>query len=319
MELHKLLPPIGSYFSQIKPMEPRAAEAPFDSPNHYFQIKWDGVRMVVFLANGRVDLQNRKGHRRTEQYPELQALSELVRAKEAILDGEVVVMEKGKPSFPKVLQRDFLSKVQSIKTGAQSMPCTYCVFDILYLNETDLLSRPLIERLDILSDITQTEGPLYLNENFDSGTGLYTQVDKLELEGIVAKEKDSPYVLGQKSSYWLKIKPRRKLLCVVGGVYMKGGSVGALLLGAWQGKKLLYIGRAGSGLAQRDLITLRDYAIHHAAAAPCFVNPPKGKGNVWLDAQLTVEIEYAEWTSDLRLRAPVVIGFSNRFGEEAIL
>lgn len=319
MDRLKLSPPIGRLFSLLRPMEPRPGEGPFDNPGYFFQIKWDGVRMLAFWEAGRVSLQNRKGHRRTEQYPELQALGELIKAKEALFDGEVVVMEGGKPSFPRVIQRDFCRKGRSIAALAKARPCTYCLFDLLYLDGEDLTGRPLRERLEILTGIVKSESPVYLNENFSEGTALYRQVEKLGLEGIVAKMKESPYLLGQKTGHWLKIKPRRRLLCIVGGLTVSGGAVGALLLGGLRGDDLLYIGRAGSGLSRQDLITLRDYAARHAVPEPPFVNPPREKGRLWLEPRLTVHIEFAEWTGDMRLRAPTVTGFSNRPPEEAHL
>ena len=300
-------------------MEPRAANTPFDDPAYLFQIKWDGVRMLAFKEGERVRLQNRKGHDRTAQYPELQPLADLVKAKEALLDGEVVVMEDGKPSFPRIIQRDFCRQERSIKALSKSLRCTYCLFDLLFLDGVDLTARTLEQRLQILAEVIQPGWPLYLNENFPGGIALYRRVEELELEGIVAKAKQSPYLLGQKSDYWLKVKPRRRLLCVVGGLKMKEGGVGALMLGAFHDGLLQYVGRAGSGLCGRDLLMLRDFADSNAIAAPPFTDPPREKGCLWLHPRLTVIIEYAEWTPDLKLRAPVVVGFTNRPPLDAVL
>ena len=161
--------------------------------------------------------------------------------------------------------------------------------------------------------------PLYLNENFQEGRALYREIEQAGLEGIVAKKKKSPYRSGKKSGDWLKIKPRRRQLCVVGGLTMPGGSVGALLLGAYRDGELLYIGKASAGLAESELLLLRDYALENAAAKPYFSNPPRERDYLWLKPYLTVLIEFAEWTANLRLRAPVVIGFSNRPPVEALL
>lgn len=315
----ELTQPLGQFFTFLRPMEPRAEEVPFDDPGYLFQIKWDGVRMLAFKEGERVRLQNRKGHDRTVQYPELQQLVGLVKAKEALLDGEVVVMEGGKPSFPRIIQRDFCRRERSIKALSRSLCCTYCMFDLLFLDGADLTARPLEERLQILAEVIQPGWPLYLNENFQNGVALYHRVEELELEGIVAKAKQSPYLFGQKSSYWLKVKPRRRFLCVVGGLKIKEGAVGALLLGAFRDDTLQYVGRAGSGLSGRDLLMLREFADNNAATMPPFAEPPREKGCVWLQPRLTVIIEYTEWTPDLKLRAPVVIGFTNRPPEAAVL
>lgn len=315
----KLKPPISRFCGFVKPMEPQRAPNPFDSAEHLFQVKWDGVRMLAFKDGEKVSLQNRKGRSRTDQYPELQQLGELVRANDALLDGEVIVMEEGRPSFARVIQRDFCSRESTIKTMARVIRCTYCLFDILYLNGEELTARPLQERLEILSEVVRARPPLYLNENFNEGLALYQRVKDLGLEGIVAKQKESPYLIGQKSASWLKIKPRRRRLCVVGGLALKGGTVGALLLGGYRDNRLYYIGSAAAGLSGHDLLQLRDYAAAHPARESPFVNPPRGGNYTWLEPRLTVAIEFAEWTDKYKLRSPVVAGFTGRPPGEARL
>jgi len=300
-------------------MEPVSRKDPLDSPAYIYQIKWDGVRILALIEQRRVILKNRKGKPRTEQYPELQILAELVKVKNAVLDGEVIALAGGKPSFARVIQRDFCRREPVIRALQRQIPCTYCLFDLLYLDGADLTGRSIEERQRLLAEIVEAAPPLYLNENFQEGEALYREIEQAELEGIVAKKKGSPYRSGQKSADWLKIKPRRRQLCVVGGLTMPGGSVGALLLGAYRDGELLYIGKAGSGLKRNDLLLLRDYALQGGAAEPYFSNPPRGRDLLWLEPRLTVQVEFAEWTGDLRLRAPVVIGFTNRPPPEALL
>ncbi len=301
-------------------MEPRSRPEPFDSPDHFFQIKWDGVRILAFKETGRLRLQNRRGRERTAQYPELQELQELAGVKELLLDGEVVVLgETGQPSFPRVIRRDFCTRPASIEQLSRELPCTYCVFDLLYLDGEDLSPRPLSERQKLLEQILGASPAVVITPNFSAGVALYRQVERRGLEGVVAKEKESPYLWGIKSERWLKVKPRREILCAVGGVVEKGGQVGALLLGAFRGEEFLYLGRAGSGLTARDAGLLRDLARTGAVPVPSFVNPPRDPGCCWLEPRLTVLVQYAEWTADLRLRAPVVAGFTTRPAAEAVL
>ena len=300
-------------------MEPVSRKEPPGSAAYIYQIKWDGVRILALVEQHRVFLKNRKGNPRTEQYPELQELAGLVRARSAILDGEVVALAEGKPSFARVIQRDFCRREQAIRALRRRIPCTYCLFDLLYLDGEDLTGKPLEERQRLLAEVVAAAPPVYLNENFPDGEILYREIVKAELEGMVAKKKGSPYRCGQKSPDWLKIKPRRRQLCVVGGLTISGGAVGALLLGAYRDGELLYIGRAGSGLKREELLLLRDYARQAEAAQPYFSNPPRGRDLLWLEPRLTVQVEFAEWTADLRLRAPVVIGFTGRPPAEARL
>lgn len=313
------LPPASDFFTALQAMEPVSKKEPFDSPFYTFQIKWDGVRILALVEQGRVILKNRKGRPRTEQYPELQKLAALVGVKSAVLDGEVIAMAGGKPSFARIIRRDFCRREEAVRALQRQIPCTYCLFDLLYLDGADLTGKPLEERLRLLAETVEAKPPLYLNENFEEGEALYREVEQAGLEGIVAKKKGSPYRSGKKSGDWLKIKPRRRQLCVVGGLTMPGGSVGALLLGAYREGELLYIGKAGSGLTESDLLLLRDYALKSAVAGPSFSNPPRERDSLWLEPRLTTLIEFAEWTGDLRLRAPVVLGFTNRSPAEALL
>lgn len=309
----------SDFFTALRPMEPLSKKKPFDSPDYLFQVKWDGVRILALLEQRCVILKNRRGNPRTGRYPELQKLAELAAVENAVFDGEVVALREGKPNFARVLQRD-LSRREPAETALQrQIPCTYCLFDLLYLDGVDLTGAPLEKRQQLLERVVRAVPPLYLCHNFHEGKALYREIERSELEGIVAKKRGSPYRSGGKSTDWLKIKPRRRQLCVVGGLNLSGGTVGSLLLGAYREGELLYIGKAGSGLKNRDRLLLRDYERRGGSDGSYFSNPPRGGELLWLKPRLTVEIEFAEWTDELRLRSPVVIGFSERSPEEAVI
>lgn len=313
--------PVNRWFGKLKPMEPQPRREPFDSPRYYFQIKWDGVRILAFAENGELRLQNRRGNDRTFQYPELREIGDLLGGREAILDGEVIALEGGKPSFPRVMQRDQCFREQMLNYLRKAHPVTYCVFDLLFLEGEDLTLAPFSCRQEMLGRLlTGSSGTIYINENFDSGKDLYCQMVNRQWEGVVAKDKSSRYVWGpKKSPCWLKIKFRRQQLCLVGGLSFSKGAPSALLLGAYRDRDLTYIGKAGSGLSRQDLLELNRLAARHTRGKPCFVNPPRGRDLVWLEPDLTVLVEYAEWTGNLQLRAPVVKGFTSRPPGEARL
>ena len=316
-----LAAPINRWFGKLRPMEPRTREEPFDNPRYYFQIKWDGIRILAFVDKGEVRLQNRRGRERTFQYPELQELGGRLENRVAILDGEVIIMEKGKPNFPRVMQRDSCSREQVLAHLLPVHPVTYCIFDLLFLDGEDLTSRPYCYRQSrLVSLIKESFGAVYLNENFDSGKSLYRWMAERGWEGVVAKEKTGRYTWGpNKSSGWFKIKVRRQQLCLVGGLSRAEGAPAALLLGVYRDGEITYIGKAGSGLTRQDLLELDRLADRSLQAEPCFVNPPREKGLVWLKPDLTVLVEYAEWTANLRLRAPVIKGFTTQPVAEARL
>ncbi len=312
--------PLREQVGAFSPMQPQPAGEPFHSNSHLFQLKWDGVRMLAFVTRDGVFLQNRRGRDKTLQYPELAVLKDFFSPEqECLLDGELVVLQQGVPSFSRILRRDFCRQEQKIKALTRKYPVIYCIFDIMFLSGDDLLSCPFSERQEILKTISFAGDLFYVNENFQDGLNLYEQVKAKGLEGVVAKEKDSLYLPGMRSRKWLKIKPRRQQLTVLGGMVVKNGLPASLLLGAYQDGSLLYVGRAGSGINSAVQQELKTAAAGLMAAEPPFENPPVLAGVVWLKPLLTVEAEFAEWTDNLKMRAPVIKGFSTLPPAEANL
>src|SRR5690554_5542030 len=125
----------------ITPMSPITYHEIFDDPNFIYQVKWDGVRMISYIKNNDIKLINRKLNSRTDQYPELQSLSTIIKGYDiTILDGEIITLVNGKPSFPTVMRRDNTTDIKKIKLLTKLIPVLYMVFDILYLNGKDLRS-----------------------------------------------------------------------------------------------------------------------------------------------------------------------------------
>jgi bifunctional non-homologous end joining protein LigD len=306
---------------KIIPMEPVPHPEPFDSEEHLFQVKWDGVRMLAFVDHGQVRLQNRRQRDRTTQYPELQALTDLISGPTAILDGEVVAFHQGRVSFPSVLRRDQANRPEYIALLMEQMPVTYILFDLLYLDGKDLTGQPLLERHSLLADILSPHPQIVTTDNFTSGTALFTTIKAQELEGMVAKVKNSPYLPGKNHHHWLKIKLRQQQLCVVGGYTTRGSLPNALLVGAFDETGLRYLGRVGSGLSQQQSTALsRSLPELHQTRSP-FVNPPQlPTGSFhWVIPVLTLMVEFAEWTPEMHLRAPVVKGFTVVPPEQCVL
>jgi len=306
---------------KIQPMEPVPHKEPFNSPDHLFQVKWDGVRMLAFINNGTVRLQNRRLHERTLQYPEMQLLPRVLSAFNAILDGEMVVFHQGKPSFPLVIKRDFATRDKQIAGLMELVPVTYMLFDILYINGRNITALPLVERQSILAESITPCTQVLVTDNFTEGKALFTAVREQGLEGIVAKAKHSPYLPGKKHSQWLKIKYRPRRLCVVGGYTKRGKVVNTLLLGAYDQGKLRYLGRVGSGLTQEEWQVITGFLEDLRREKPPFANPPLTRKAVyyWVVPALTVLVEFTEWTEEIRLRQPVIVGFSSEHPEQCQL
>lgn len=298
-------------------MMPVLVKEIIESPEYVYQVKWDGVRMLAYLSAGRVTLVNKNGHLRTGQYPELQELAFLLQVPSAILDGEVVVLKGGKPSFPSILKRDLSSASQAGRL-MKLYPLHYMVFDIPFAGR-DLRNLTLTERQSILEKNLVTNDWVHTVENFTSGHSLFSAIKAQDMEGIVIKRSASLYIGGKKHRDWLKVKNRRIQYCVVGGYTLRGTMINALLLGVYHQEDLLYVGKVGTGLKQEEWNMLTRELPRMSIPHSPFVNKPPTQGYYFVHPRLTVKIEFAEWTESLTLRSPVIAGFSNKPADDCTL
>lgn len=298
----------------VEPMMPLLVKEITESPDYVYQVKWDGVRMLAYLSSGKVTLLNKGGHLRTEQYPELQKLPSLMRIPEAIVDGELVVLKNGKPSFPAILRRDLCGSRQ-VNPKRALYPVHYMIFDMPFIGR-DIRAMPLLERQSFLSQTLAENEWAQTVENFSEGGSLFDAIKKQDMEGIVIKRALSPYVGGKKHRDWLKYKYRRTQYCVVGGYTLNGSMVNALLLGVYRDQSLLYVGKAGTGLRQEDWSILTKELPQMSIPDSPFANKPSARGYYFVLPHLTLKVEFAEWTDTLILRSPVITGFSNRPPDE---
>jgi bifunctional non-homologous end joining protein LigD len=184
------------------------AEAPFDSEQHLFEIKWDGIRCLAFIEDGRVRMQSRQLTEITFQFPELASLARLPSG--TVLDGELVVFRDEKPSLESIQSRALLQNSSRIQHLSRMTPASYMVFDLLILSSRPLMSAPLSQRREALLDLYETfplPGMLVSEGLRGCGCRLFAQVMRLGLEGMMAKRLDAPYLCGKRSRVWLKIKP----------------------------------------------------------------------------------------------------------------
>jgi len=298
-------------FVPFLPMEPKMCREPFDDANTGFQVKWDGIRILAHIKAGQIQLYNRKKHVRTYQYPEIaQALKALIN-QDVILDGEVIALKEGKPSFPQVIRRDFAQDAGTIKYLTRLIPVTYVVFDIVYYNE-DLTSRTFKFRDELLKSLTFSKDPVVVTDTvYERGTALFSVVKETGLEGIVAKKLESLYRIGQKTSDWLKIKVFRSLTAKIGGFVCQGREVRSLLLGEYQGNEFVYLGRAASGLNQEKAYMLFEKLNKIKVSNSPFTIPSQMQINkkqpiCWVKPSIEVIVEYMEFTDEGLLRHPVI-------------
>jgi bifunctional non-homologous end joining protein LigD len=300
----------------FKPMEPKVENKPFDSQDFLFQVKWDGVRCLSYIYDDTIELYNRKLNRRTLQYPEIVDMAKKIFPKQTIIDGEIIAFdEKNKPNFRRVLKRDLVKSNDNIKTLLNNIPVFYMVFDIIYYRGKDLTGVSLNKRLELLEELIPLENKVIKNvESFYyKGISLFGAVKNQELEGIVAKKVDSPYLIGEKTDLWKKIKVWKDIVAVIGGWVSKMGEIRSLLLGLYNDNdELYYIGNASSGVRQSDWLTLQNYFELKRLTESPFINPPrkvKGEEINWIIPEVCVKIEFLEWTEDFSIRNPKVISF----------
>ena len=320
-------PPLGAVKAEmprlVRPMLATLAELPEDSPEWLFEIKWDGVRAVAFLENGRVRLQSRNLRDVSRHYPELTGpelagMASQFRARLAVLDGEIAAPDaEGRPSFERLQQR--MNTIPDARRIEQS-PVVYYVFDLLYLDGYDLRHVPLEQRKQALTQILlPAEGaPVRLSDHhIGEGRALWEAACKKGLEGIVGKRRQSFYV-ERRSAEWQKVKATQELECVVGGYTDPRHSrrhFGALVLGVYRDGKLVHVGNAGSGFTQASqraawekLKPLRSEDSPFAGH-PTTLEPPH-----WVRPELAARVKFAEWTAEGKMRAPVVLGVRHAAG-----
>ncbi|HET9745594.1 MAG TPA: DNA ligase D, partial [Chitinophagaceae bacterium] len=199
--------------------------------------------------------------------------------------------------------------------NGHNSPIAYCVFDVLWLDGYNLMNLPLIERKEILRKIVKGNKVLKFSESFDDGEGLYKHMLQINLEGIVAKKKHSEYLPGVRSYEWLKIPTKKRQEFVIGGwaESENGRAFRSLLFGAYEGKKLKWIGRSGGGYKQKEMPgILKQLKALETHESP-FANPvldTKGAVIHWVKPELVANFEFATWTKSGRIRKPATfLGF----------
>lgn len=294
----------------LRPMLARLVRSPFDSPDHIFELKWDGIRALAYVESGKITFRDRNSRDITPQFPELEQLPQQVSASQAVLDGELVCLDElGRPSFALMQQRTRGSRNQQAKKPLVH----YIAFDLLHLNGRSVMGEALTGRKNLLHEVLQPSDLVQPCEFIDTeGKAFFHATCELGLEGIVAKEKNSLYSPGRRSSSWLKVKRVRESEFVVGG-YTFGGKrkemFSSLLLGLYIGRgRLVYVGQVGTGFSQLEAQQL--YATLqglHTARCPFNTVPDVQKFIYWCQPKVVSQVQYGEFTPDGKLRYPVFI------------
>lgn len=295
------------------PMLASPGTLPADDEAWAFEFKWDGVRALARVEGGRVQLVARSGHDITASYPELRPLGNQLGSTQVILDGEIVAMRDGRPSFAALQHRMHVANAAQARRMAEQQPVTYLIFDLLHLDGTSCLSLPYEQRRALLEELA-LDGPRWQTAPSFSGDGEVILVAAREqrLEGVVAKRLSSRYHPGRRSPEWVKVTTDRTMEVVIGGWRpgngKREGVIGSLLVGLPAEGGLRYVGQVGTGFTDPvlRLITDRLTAIERPAS-PFVTEVPadRAKGAHWVEPSLVGEVLFREWTPDGRMRLPV--------------
>jgi bifunctional non-homologous end joining protein LigD len=298
--------------------------APLADPRFAYEPKYDGIRALAMVraggGPGAVRLWSRLGNDKTGQFPEIvRALAGFARKLKAdvLLDGEIVALDqRGEPAgFQRLQGRIHLTSERDIGGRVGTEPVAFVAFDVLRDGETDVRALPLTARRARLERIFGNTGTTLLRlSEFHPGDGraLYGEVLARGGEGLVAKELDSPYMTGRRSTAWRKIKVLRRQECVIGGFTEGRGSrahFGALLLGVWEGGTLVYVGHTGTGFSERELARLAMLLRPlETTTCPFATRPVANERPHWTRPELVVEVGFTEWTADGIMRHPKYLG-----------
>jgi bifunctional non-homologous end joining protein LigD len=299
---------LDGFPSAVRPMQAASAEAPFSSEEYLFEVKWDGLRSLLFVEpDGGFRLQDRALGDITSRVPELAGIGRQV-TPGTVLDGELVATDsEGRPDYQALRRR-----LAGEGSSPSSPPLAFLAFDALYVGGRSLLRQPLIRRKARLQRAVTGGGHLFVPHHIEKeGVELFEACLERGLEGVMAKHRDSTYVPGQRSPFWLKVKAVKSDDFIVLGATrgQDGQRFGALMVGYYEDGRLLPCGSVGGGFDEQALATLAA-ELDRLATETCPLTPepvltaPVG----WCSPQLVISVRYSEWAPDGTLRFPIFNG-----------
>lgn len=296
---------LESFPDELRPMQAASAEAPFSSPEYLFEVKWDGLRCILFRDHsGEVHLKDRALNDITADIPEVAAAAKRV-PPASVIDGELVATDNdGRPDYPRLRQR--LAGGSRLR---DEIPTAYLAFDALYLEGRPLLRQPAIRRRARLAKVVEAGGHIFVPDHIEEdGVELFEACLERGLEGVVAKHNQSPYVPGQRSPFWLKVKAVKSDDFVVIG-WLGDQPFDALVVAYHEEGRLLPCGTVGGGYDNEQKETIRKFLDELATEqSPLEPVPIMTKPVHWVRPEIVVSIRYSEWSPDGTLRFPIFNG-----------
>ena len=230
---------------EFTPMLLKEVDKPFDSSNYLYELKFDGIRSLIYVSQDTFKIKSRQNIDLTNLFPELKIIQKNIKRK-VIFDGEIISLENNLPSFPKLQKRIRLKNKIKVNYYSKEEPVIFIVFDILYENK-DLTNIPLIKRKEILNKYPDNNYFIKSKYIFNKGKKLYQEIKKINLEGIIAKQINSLYYINERTDNWLKIKNYQENTFYIGGYQINKNTI-SLLLGEYRDKDFYYVGKATIGM-----------------------------------------------------------------------
>lgn len=306
-------PQVDFLHDNIEFMLSDSASKPPLGDEYVYEVKWDGIRAMIYLEDGQLRIMSRNQNDITKQFPELNVPDKAFRANGAVFDTEIVCLDAaGKPDFKRVINRLMTSGETNIEKMKRSHPVFCYVFDCLYLDGRSLINEPLMRRREWLKDSIKADTPYRVSEVVEDGHSLFEAAKTHHLEGIMAKLVTGKYLPGKRSDGWLKIKVRNTADCVIIGYNQGKGNrasaFGGLHIAEKQGKDLIYRGKVGTGFNDMMIQEIfKEVSKLKEVTKPIPQKVLDEKTSKWVEPKLFAEISYASLTRDKIFREPVFV------------
>jgi DNA ligase D-like protein (predicted ligase) len=279
--------------------------------DYVYEMKWDGIRVMIYVDEESMRITSRGKRDITKQFPELNEARKQLKCTQAILDGEIVVLDaKGKPEFKTTVGRMHKTNEHSIRTAMKTQSAFCYLFDVIYLDGCVVQKEPLHRRKAWLESIIRPVGAFRYSEHMDDGIALFEATKKMDLEGIVAKKRNSIYIPGKRTDLWVKVKNHNEMTCRIIG-YTKGQGdrnpfFGALHLADAESDGIVYRGKVGTGFNEKIMAEI----MKELKKLPQIRKPFKEKldddrQSTWVEPLLYCDVLYSSITPYGILREPV--------------
>lgn len=301
----------------LKPMLISEMKNAFNSPEWIYETKFDGIRCLAYLDGSSTDLRNKRDKKLVPHLPELSEIHKQVKEK-CILDGEVFVLKDGITDFYEVQRRALLNDPFKIEISSKKFPATFVAFDIIYYKDHLVNDLPLIQRKNLINKVIIEENNFISISRYieNDGIALFEAAKLRNLEGIVAKKKESKYYFDKRTKDWVKCKVMSTEDCIICGYILKANNMTSMVLGQYDKSKLIYRGHVTLGASLRNL---NQYKYKIINESPFENTPPGNEGAVWIEPELVCIVESMPTDKD-SFRQPVFKGIrDDKSAEECVL